>query len=117
MANLRGDRKLMRSSMPTANPRATSGGRHDMGTLPRKIKLYGNSHSHLDGGLGSPLGALSNVPSLILFSIHSGTVTFEKAEIVRRLASVHKTYGSVTCARNWELLLPRAYCKRSGSGS
>jgi hypothetical protein len=34
-----------------------------------------------------------------------------------QLASVHKTFGSVTCARNWELLLARAYCKRSGSGS
>jgi hypothetical protein len=33
------------------------------------------------------------------------------------LASVHKTFGSVTCARNWELLLAQAYCKRSGSGS
>ena len=30
---------------------------------------------------------LSNVPYLILFSIHSGTVTFEKGEIVRRLGS------------------------------
>jgi hypothetical protein len=29
-----------------------------MGTLPWTIKLYGNSHFHLDGGLGSPLGAL-----------------------------------------------------------
>jgi hypothetical protein len=30
---------------------------------------------------------LSNVPSLILFSIHSGAVTFEKGEMVRRLGS------------------------------
>jgi serine/threonine protein kinase len=39
------------------------------------------------------------------------------ASFDRVVASVHKTFGSVTCARNWELLLARAYCKRSGSGS
>jgi len=59
------------------------------------LRLYGWAKKHVQDGaqtisleeLRRVFGLESKVPSLILFSIHSGTVSFEKGEIVRHLGS------------------------------